>query len=223
MCYKALEVVWLAMRILSLSDTVVSSLYSPMLRSRHAKVDVIVGCGDLPYHYLEYVYNGLSAPLFFVRGNHDKVMEYSSAGQRSGPLGGIDLHRRMERYNGLLLAGVEGCLRYRPGPFQYTQTEMWLHVARLIPGLLRNRVQYGRYLDIFVTHAPSSGIHDAEDLPHRGIEAFGWLVKVFQPSLHLHGHIHVYYPWQEMETRVGTTRVINSYTWRETVVDIPTR
>jgi len=211
------------MRILSLSDTVVSSLYSPLLRTRHEKVDVIVGCGDLPYHYLEYVFNGLAAPLYYVRGNHDKVIEYSSAGQRSEPHGGIDLHGRVARYNGLLLAGVEGCLRYRPGPFQYTQAEMWWHVARLVPGLLRNRLLYGRYLDVFVTHAPPTGIHAADDLPHRGIDAFRWLVKVFRPALHLHGHIHVYYPWQVMETMDGLTRVINSYGWQETVVEIPVR
>ena len=210
-----------AIRILSLSDTVVSLLYSPWLRNRRDQVDVIVGCGDLPYHYLEYVFNGLAAPLYYVRGNHDKVIEYSSAGQRTEPHGGFDLHGQVARYKGLLLAGVEGSLRYRTGPFQYTQREMWRHVAGLVPGLLRNRLQYGRYLDVFVTHAPPTGIHDAEDLPHQGIDAFRWLVKVFKPALHLHGHIHVYYPWQETETHQGATRVINSYGWRETVVEIP--
>ena len=80
------------MRILSLSDTVVSLIYSPLIRSRHQGVDLILGCGDLPYYYLEYVLTSLDAPLYFVRGNHDKVLEYSTAGQRTGPHGGIDLH-----------------------------------------------------------------------------------------------------------------------------------
>jgi Icc-related predicted phosphoesterase len=208
------------MRILSLSDTIVSLIYSPTIRSRHEGVDVILGCGDLPYYYLEYVYTYLDAPLYFVRGNHDKVIEYSSAGQRSGPHGGIDLHCRAYCMNGLLLAGVEGSLRYRPGPFQYSQAEMWMNVYRLVPRLLRNRLKYGRFLDVFVSHAPPSGVHDADDLPHRGIDAFRWLINVFQPALHIHGHIHVYYPGQEMETRIGATRVINSYAWRETVIDI---
>lgn len=209
------------MRILSLSDTIVSLIYSPFTRNRLDGVDVILGCGDLPYHYLEYVFNSLSAPLYFVRGNHDKIIEYSSAGQRSGPHGGIDLHGRTARYKGLLLAGVEGCLRYRPGPFQYSQAEMWGHVLRLVPALLRNRLLYGRYLDVFITHAPPRGIHDADDLPHQGIDAFLWLVKIFQPALHIHGHIHIYYPGQELETSQGATRVINTYAWRETVLDIP--
>ena len=208
------------MRILSLSDTVVSLMYSPLVRSRHEGVDLILGCGDLPYYYLEYVFNSLDAPLYFVRGNHDKIIEYSSAGQRAGPHGCINLHCRTIRSNGLLLAGVEGSVRYRPGPFQYTQAEMWMNVYRLVPGLLRNRLLYGRYLDVFVTHAPPTGVHDDDDLPHRGINAFRWLVKVFQPAMHFHGHIHIYYPGQEMETRVGATRVINTYAWRETVIDI---
>lgn len=208
------------MRILSLSDTIVSLIYSPLIRSRYQGVDVIIGCGDLPYYYLEYVFGSLSAPLYYVRGNHDKVVEYSSAGQRSAPHGGIDLHGRTARHQGLLLAGVEGSLRYRPGPFQYTQSEMWWHVFRLVPGLLRNRLLYGRYLDVFITHAPPAGVHDADDLPHRGISAFRWLIKVFRPRLHIHGHIHVYYPGQETETRIGATRVINTYAWRDTTIEI---
>jgi Icc-related predicted phosphoesterase len=208
------------MRILSLSDTIVSLIYSPLIRSRHEGVDIILGCGDLPYYYLEYVFTSLEAPLYFVRGNHDKVLEHSSAGQRTGPHGGIDLHSRTVTYKGLLLAGVEGSLRYRPGPYQYTQAEMWWLVYRLIPGLLRNRLVYGRYLDVFVTHAPPTGVHDSDDLPHRGINAFRWLVKVFQPALHIHGHIHIYYPGTAMETHLGVTRVINSYAWREISIDI---
>jgi uncharacterized protein len=208
------------MRILSLSDTIVPLMYSPLVRSRHEGVDLILGCGDLPYYYLEYVFNSLDAPLYYVRGNHDKVIEYSSAGQRAGPHGCIDLHGRTAKSKELLLAGVEGSLRYNPGPFQYTQAQMWMNVYRLVPGLLRNRLMYGRYLDVFVTHAPPTGVHDDDDLPHRGITAFRWMLNVFRPTLHIHGHIHVYYPGQEMETRVGATRVINTYAWRETTIDI---
>lgn len=209
------------MRILSLSDTVVSLIYSPIIRSRHQGVDLVLGCGDLPYHYLEYVISALDVPLFYVRGNHDKILEYGSAGQRSGPHGGVDLHRRTVCHRGLLLAGVEGSLRYRPGPFQYTQNEMWWHVLRLVPGLLRNRLLHGRYLDVFISHAPPAGLNDAPDLPHQGIRAFRWLIQTFRPALHIHGHIHVYYPWQEQEALLGATRVINTYAYRETILELP--
>ncbi|MBN1147436.1 MAG: metallophosphoesterase [Anaerolineales bacterium] len=204
------------MKILSLSDKTVSFIYSTQARERFGKVDLLLGCGDLPYTYLEYVLTVLNAPLFFVRGNHDKLIEYGAGVTRQGPQGGMDLHLQTCNYNGLLLAGVEGSLRYRDGKFQYTQEEMWNFVLRLVPSLALNRLRYGRYLDIFVTHAPPAGIHDQPDLPHQGIEAFLWLIKVFQPAYHFHGHVHVYHPDTVIETVVGRTQVINTYGYRET-------
>jgi Icc-related predicted phosphoesterase len=155
-----------------------------------------------------------------VRGNHDKIVEYRQEGQRTAPNGGVDLHRQVIDHNGLLLAGVEGCQRYRLGKFQYTQSAMWRHVWRLVPGLLSNRLRYGRYLDVFVTHAPPAGIHDASDLPHQGIDAFRWLLATFKPAYHFHGHIHVYRPDTITETLFSATQVINTFGFRETELQI---
>lgn len=209
------------MKVLSLSDKIIPFIYSPQVRRRFADIDLIVGCGDLAYYYLEYVLNSLDVPLFFVRGNHDKVVEYSSEGQRTAPHGGIDLHRRVYRQKGLLLAGVEGSVRYRPGPFQHSQMDMWWYVFSLTPSLLVNRMRYGRYLDILLTHAPPTNIqHDRDDLPHQGIHAFSWLVKIFQPAYHFHGHVHLYRPDEIFSTRVGQTQVINTFGFRETSLEI---
>jgi Icc-related predicted phosphoesterase len=208
------------MIVLSLSDKTMQFIYSPQVRHRFPNVDLIFGCGDLDYYYLEYVLNALNRPLFFVRGNHDKVVEYNSAGQRTGPAGGTDLHRQVIEYQGLLLAGVEGSLNYRIGVFQYTQGEMLQHVLALVPGLLLNRLRWGRFLDVFITHAPPAGIHDREDLPHQGIKAFAWFLRVFQPAYHFHGHIHIYRPDTEIETQSGRTRVINTYSYRETKLEL---
>jgi uncharacterized protein len=208
------------MRILSLSDKVISFIYGSPVKDRFKDIDLTIGCGDLPYYYLEYVLTVLSVPLYYVRGNHDKVVEYNSCGQRTRPHGAVDLHRRVVNHDGLLLAGVEGSLRYRVGKFQYSQTEMWQHVFRLVPGLFRNRMLHGRYLDIFVTHAPSAGIHDKQDLPHQGIKAFRWFVDVFQPSYHVHGHIHVYRPDEIIRTLLGQTLVINTFGFREFEIDV---
>lgn len=204
------------MRILTLSDEVIVPIYSPAVRQRFGGVDLIIGCGDLPYYYLEYVVSMLDAPLFFVRGNHASVEEYGAAGPRCEPLGGVDLHGQVVNYNGLLMAGVEGSERYSRGPFQYTQTEMWGHVLRMAPNLIRNRILYGRCLDIFVTHAPPWGIHDQPDAAHRGIQAFRWLLQVFHPAIHFHGHSHVYRPDTITKTRFHRTQVINTYPYRET-------
>jgi Icc-related predicted phosphoesterase len=93
---------------------------------------------------------------------------------------------------------------------------MWQHVFSLVPGLLVNRLRYGRFLDFFVTHAPPLGIHDMHRLPHQGIRAFRWLLKTFQPKYHLHGHIHVYRDTTQTETRLGNTLVVNTYGFLET-------
>jgi len=209
------------MKILSLSDKAISFIYSPQVQKRFQGVDLIIGCGDLPYYYLEYALNALDVPLFFVRGNHDKELEYSTAGKQSSPAGGVDLHRRVINHQGLLLAGVEGSLRYKPGPFQYTQAEMWNHVFRLVPVFLINYIKTGRYLDVLVTHAPLKGIHDKQDLCHQGINAFRWLVIVFQPQFCFHGHVHVYRPGHITETRLGPTRIINTFGFREAFVNPP--
>ncbi len=211
------------MKILSLSDKIVPFIYSPQVRTRFQGTDLVIGCGDLAYYYLEYVLNALDVPLYFVRGNHDEVVEYSQGQQRTAPHGGTDLHRRLVNYKGLLLAGVEGSLRYRPGEFQYYQSEMWLNVFHLVPGLLANRLRYGRCLDVFITHAAPAGIHDGVDLPHQGIRAFRWLVDVFQPAYHFHGHIHVYRPDTAMETQVGKTRVVNTFGFREIQIEVGDR
>jgi len=56
------------MKILSLSDKTISFIYSPQVQNRFQGVDLIIGCGDLPYYYLEYALNALDVPLFFCEG-----------------------------------------------------------------------------------------------------------------------------------------------------------
>lgn len=203
------------LQVLALSDAIVPFIYSPQVKKRFKNADFIIGCGDLPYYYLEYVLNALDKPLFFVRGNHDKVVEYSVEGQRVAPGGATNLHRKIVHHEGVILAGVEGCLRYRPGPYMYSQAEMWRHVISLIPGLFYNRASQGRFLDVFVTHAPPSGIHDLDDYPHRGIQAFRWFIRLFKPEFHLHGHVHIYRPDTISETRFGSTNILNVFSYRE--------
>jgi Icc-related predicted phosphoesterase len=209
------------MRILAVSDLESALIYSPQIAERFKDINLAIGCGDLPYYYLEYIISSLNIPLYFVRGNHASQVESGSSGDRTEPWGAVDLHQRLVRDDsGLLLAGIEGCIRYNNGDHQYTQAEMWSKVFALVPGLFLNRVRYGRYLDVFVTHAPPWKIHDLDDQPHQGIKAFNWLIKVFQPVYHLHGHIHIYRSDSLKETLVGPTRVINAYGYREVMVDL---
>ncbi|MBN1666326.1 MAG: metallophosphoesterase [Anaerolineales bacterium] len=210
------------MKILSISDKVVPQLYHPLVKENFSEVDLVLACGDLPYYYQEFIVSMLDVPLLFVRGNHDPLSEVTESGPKDHPHGGTDLHRRTAHIGGYLFAGVEGCIRYRKnGDFQYTQFEMWLHVLALLPRLYFNRLRYGRYLDVLITHAPPWGIHDQSDYPHWGIKAFRWLIRKFQPAYHFHGHIHLYRPDMIAETRFQKTQVINTYGYRITRLDPP--
>jgi Icc-related predicted phosphoesterase len=211
---KSLSKKTVAQKILSISDIVVDMIYSPQLRINFQDVDLVISCGDLPYYYLDYIISNLNTALYFVRGNHANIIEYSESGLRKAPLGGVDLHRRAINHKGLLLAGVEGSLRYNRGNFQYTQAEMWHHVLTLVPHLLYNRLAHGRFLDIFITHAPPWKINDQPDRAHQGIKAFRWLIQTFQPTYHLHGHIHIYSPKTISKTQVNNTQVLNVYGYR---------
>lgn len=205
------------MKILSISDKIVSFIHSPAIKSCFDDVDLVLACGDLSYVYQEYIISLLNVPFYFVRGNHDKSIEYGSGEARTHPRGGFDLHRRVLRHNDLLLAGVEGSIRYSgEGSYQYTQRQMWRHVWRLFPELMLNKLLYGRYLDIFVTHAPPTGIHEGEDWAHQGIDAFRWLLDTFKPRYHFHGHVHLYRPGAVNETQLGPTTVLNTYSYRLT-------
>jgi Icc-related predicted phosphoesterase len=173
----------------------------------------------LPYYYLDYIISSLNVPLYFVRGNHASDVEYTESGPRVAPQGGIDLHRRCLNHRGLLLAGVEGSIRYNQGKFQYSQAEMWGHVFSLVPRFLLNRLVYGRFLDIFVSHAPPWQINDQDDHVHQGIKAFRWILQVFRPTYHFHGHVHLYRPDVTQSTAFENTHVINTYGYREHVID----
>jgi Icc-related predicted phosphoesterase len=199
------------MKILAVSDIVVDWIYSPRIRLILSDIDLAIGCGDLPSYYLDFIISSLDIPLFHINGNHS-IPEERQFNRNSN--GSNDLHGKVMNYKGYLFAGIEGSLRYNNGIYQYSQIGMWLNVFELVPALLLNRVKYGRFLNVFVTHAPAWGIHDQSDLAHQGIKAFRWLLTKFQPDYHLHGHIHVYRPDMVTESEFGKTKVINAFGYR---------
>ena len=209
------------MKILAVSDIELGTIYNPKIADRFSDIDLILSCGDLPHYYLEYMVSMLNIPLYYVNGNHTNKVEITTGGERKYPWGATNIHKKsIKDDTGILLAGIEGCLRYNLGSFQYTQSEMWSLVFRLVPGFFYNKLRYGRYLDIFLTHAPPWKINDQDDLPHQGIKAFRWLIKVFQPVYHLHGHVHVYHNEIISNSHFGNTNVINCYGYKELMFDI---
>jgi len=205
------------LKILALSDVELPAIYNSRIKERFGEINSVISCGDLPYYYLEYVITMLDVPLYYVHGNHVTAVQDSSGQHRANPWGAINLHRKVI-YNpdfDLILAGIEGSLRYSEGSYQYTSAKMWRMVLHMAPRLLLNKLRYGRYLDIFVSHSAPLHIQDEKDYAHRGVPAFRWLINVFKPKLYLHGHIHLYNPLLPWKTQFGETLVINAYGYRE--------
>jgi Icc-related predicted phosphoesterase len=202
------------MKILAVSDQVVPSLHSPLIRERFGDVDIAIGCGDLPYSYMEYIATVLGVPCLYVHGNHDRPEHLASHETLVKPGGWVNLDGRTVQVKGLILGGIEGSMRYQPSaPYQYTEHEVALRIWRMSLSLYRNRLFHGRYLDILVTHAPPCGIHDDDDLCHRGFQAYLRFIQRFRPRYLLHGHVHAYGP-TTYHTRYLDTEVINVFPFR---------
>lgn len=198
------------MKILSVSDCVVATLYDSFDAARFPAIDMILACGDLPPEYLSFLVASFNVPLYYVRGNHD--IRYDA----KPPDGCIDLNTRLIQYQGVKMLGLEGSRWYSGGPHQYTENEMW----RIIRGL-RFKIWRQKGVDIIITHAPPRHIHDAEDLCHRGFKSFRWLIDRYRPRYFIHGHIHANFSDPaERITRINKTQVVNTYGYYLFEIDI---
>jgi len=205
------------MKILTVSDKVDELLYSSAIKRRFGDVDLVLGCGDLPAYYLEFIVTMLGKPLFYVIGNHANAVKQRHERREKWeyPGGCINIDGRIVRHKNLLIAGLEGSMRYNNNPnFQYTEREMAWKMWQLAPALLWNKLLYGRYLDILITHAPPKGIHDKSDRCHQGFQAFVTLMDRFRPRYLIHGHIHVYNPRETTDSVYRDTQVLNAYGYR---------
>ncbi len=190
------------MKILCVSDTVMPQMENAVnLRRKYSDIDVIVSCGDMPSVYLEYITSILNVPLLYVRGNHDERYE-------ENPPGGDDLHGRLIEYGGLTFYGLEGSMKYNRSHIQYTDGQMTRMVMRAYPTLAYNQLQRGG-LDILVTHSPPAGIHDEQDIPHRGFKGLLKFMDWYRPRYLLHGHVHTWDRRKTTETKYEDTCVMN--------------
>jgi Icc-related predicted phosphoesterase len=204
------------MRIMAVSDRIVEHLYSSDVQSRYQGIDLLIGCGDLPFYYMEFLVSALDTRMVYVRGNHDIGPQYLADGRALDHVpGGLDIHRRVVELDGLIVAGLEGSMRYRPkAPYMYTEQEMRWNAMSLYPRLVLNRIRHGRAVDILVTHSPAAGIHDQRDPAHRGFVILRNLMRVFRPRYMLHGHVHVYRNDVPRVTKYLDTTVVNVYPYR---------
>jgi Icc-related predicted phosphoesterase len=82
---------------------------------------------------------------------------------------------------GLRIAGLGGCVRYRPGPNQYSQREYHRRAARLLRRVARLQRRSPGPVDVLLTHAPPLGLGDEPDGPHVGIEALHGVLERLAP------------------------------------------
>ena len=202
------------MKILAVSDEVVERLYNLSNSGHFGDVELILGCGDLPYPYLENLVTFLNIRLFYVPGNHDPVYNANNVLARAE--GGSNLDLKLIRYKNFLIGGFGGSIRYRPdGTNQYSPSEANWRARRLLPGLAWNRVRFGRALDILITHSPAFGIHDDDTQSHQGLKAINMLLRTAKPRYHLHGHVHFQRGnLAPSETVLGPTTIMNVYPYK---------
>jgi Icc-related predicted phosphoesterase len=202
------------MKILAVSDQEVPRIYNLAASGHFKDVDMLIGCGDLPYSYLEYLVSTLNVPLFYVPGNHDP--QYNPHDTRTCAEGGLNLDVRVVCQNGLLIGGLGGSIRYRPdGVNQYTQAEAYQRGLRLLLLIWFNRLRYNRDLDLLISHSPPYKIHDDDTHAHQGLKALNMLIRTASPRYHFHGHKHfVRHNLEDSVTHVGRTIVMNIFPYK---------
>ena len=141
----------------------------------------------------------------------------------------LDTRFRGDEFRAYTIAGLGGSMRYNKGDDMFTEEEMAVRVRKLgrklrLAGIGDKYINrrnvatdetddaVGRNavdLDILLTHAPSFGHGDMDDLAHRGFDSFNKLMEDFRVGYHCYGHVHREYGRIErvMEHPTGTTLV----------------
>ena len=199
-------------RTLVISDEVAPELSTAVLRDLGA--ELVLSAGDLPWDYVEWVGDTVAAPVVFVPGNHDpetrrrRDQRLRWEDSAPGPRGVIDADRQVVEVEGLRIAGLGGCVRYRAGAHQYSQREFTRQAARLVRAARRRGP-----VDVVLTHAPPFQLGDEDDQAHIGVQALHTVLERLEPTWLLHGHVHPF--GRTMPDRhVGRTTVRNVIPWR---------
>lgn len=189
------------MRILAIADEESAYLWDHFEKEKLAGIDLIISCGDLNPHYLSFLATFTSAPVLYVRGNHDGKYEDTP------PEGCICIEDQIYVHEGIRILGLGGSMRYTGGPNQYTERDMRKRVSKLWFPLMRRRG-----FDILVAHSPAYQLGDGRDLPHQGFKAFVDLMDKYHPKFFLHGHVHLTYGRAHKRyDKYNDTQIINAY------------
>ena len=188
------------MKILLVSDKEESYIWDYFDRERFRDVELILSCGDLQAEYLSFLVTMITAPLYYVHGNHNTNY------LKHPPEGCVSIEDSLILYKGLRIAGFGGSLMYNNNIFQYSEEQMAKRIKKLTP-----KIQKYKGIDILLTHAPAFGLGDGTDLSHTGFNCFVDFMNQYSPKYMIHGHQHLNYNRQQRKLQYRDTTIINAY------------
>ncbi len=207
-------------KILCVADQIDPVIYSKNIKDKYGDMDFIIAAGDLPMEYLDFIQASLGKPLLFVLGGHylKSLTHYHpemAEKTKDGEINKFKKNNLFKSENGtyigfktfkqdnLLIAGISGAKKENDGKNQFTERQMRRKIIAMIPRLLVNKIKYGRYADIIVSHAPIASAN--------GFKCFEKFIKLFKPKYWLHGNVHIHNSKTPRSTNIEKTEVINVY------------
>lgn len=176
-------------------------LWCEQAKERLKEIDLILSAGDLSGEYLSFLTCFTSAPILYVCGNQDHRYEHRP------PEGCECIEDRVYVHQGVRVLGLGGSMRYKPGPYQFSEQEMQKRIRKAGWAIRRH---HG--FDILLTHAPARGYGDGADRVHIGFQCMNKLIERWKPAYHVYGHVHKEYSGDFKRLIVrGETTAINAY------------
>jgi len=170
-------------RLLAVSDDPDPTLDHERNREALGRIDLIVGCGDLERDHLGFLGDALRAPVYYVRGNHDRGPNWDQA----KPLTPEPMPEgRIQPAIGLRLLGLSW-----PGQATGRAARDDLAAWAQSLGAAARTLRLRRPV-LVLSHVPPLGAgDDPRDPYHTGFAAYRWLLDRLRPPLWLHGHTTV--------------------------------
>ena len=189
------------LRLLAVSDEVEPQLLDEKTVAGQGRIDLLIGCGDLPAEYLDGLATLYGAPLLFVRGNHDRRGPWPAPAHLPPSARGVE-ERSLP---GLPIIALTWPTVDRDAAPHDERAARWqvlgLGLGRLI------RPPAGA---LVISHVPPRGAGDTPtDHYHVGFAAYRFLLDRARPPLWLHGHTNLA-AQEAWRVQHGPTTVVNA-------------
>lgn len=145
--------------------------YEELAAIQNMKYDICLLLGDIPQNALYLIKNINQKPLFGVCGNHDEWNSLKNVGI-------MDIHCKAISFEGVTIAGLGGCHRYKNGDYPMLTHKESVNLMKQIPKA-----------DILISHdAPYNFF--GKDVAHQGLKGISKYISKNKPKLNLCGHYH---------------------------------